>query len=346
MSMATPSSPGKSSSLSKPNDDERAIQKPVIRGASASGLHWRDRIRAYFLVHRQVARDSIVRLRAAPSSTLITWLVIAVAVTLPATLAIAVGNAQQLGEKWDGIPKISVYMRLSVQEPAIELLMQRLSDNPEIVHVTYISPTQALLQFEQRSGFDDILDDLDDNPLPSVLVITPELGLTAERSQALAAFLKEQSGVEQVQFDFGWVQRLNLFMDIAGKLILGVAMLCCLGALLVVGNTIRLAIENRRQEIIVVKLVGGTNAFVRRPFLYLGFFYGLGGGVIALIILLLGVFLLGDSVESLAVLYQSDYELQGVGLSDGISLVFCTALVGWLGAWLAVGYHVDHIEPS
>ena len=150
----------------------------------------------------------------------------------------------------------------------------------------------------------------------------------------------------EARVDMAWVSRLQQLMLLGQRLVLALAGLLAVGVLLAIGNTIRLAIENRRDEILVVKLVGGTNAFVRRPFLYTGLWYGMGGGLLALVLMALGLWWLSGPAAYLADLYQSDFRLQGLGWTRSLQLVLLSGLLGWLGAWLAVARHLSSIEPK
>jgi cell division transport system permease protein len=149
-----------------------------------------------------------------------------------------------------------------------------------------------------------------------------------------------------VQVDLGWLQRLNAMTDLLARAVWALAILLAAAVVLVIGNTVRLSIESRRDEILVAKLVGGTDSFVRRPFLYTGAWFGLGGGVVALILLQLSLWWLSGPVERLAGLYRSDFSLNGLSLDGGFALIIAAMLLGWLGAWVAVKRHLDDIEPG
>jgi len=212
--------------------------------------------------------------------------------------------------------------------------------------VDVISREQALAEFKRQSGFGDALTALDDNPLPAVVVVTPKLEhADANTIQALADSLKQDKAVEFTQLDRQWLQRLYGIMDIVGRgvVILGAAL--ALAVILVVGNTIRLAIQNRRQEIVVVKLIGGTDAFIRRPFLYTGFWYGLFGGIIALILVEVALWLIDGPVADLAGLYASSFSLHKLDAVTITTLLIFSILLGLVGSWVAVGRHLREIEP-
>ncbi len=314
--------------------------------ASPRRISRRDRFAAYTLHHRQVARDSLGRLLRNPLGSLATWLVIGIALALPGVLYLALDNVARLGGRWDGAPQISLFLQQSTDETAGQALQQKISRRGDVAHVEYISREQALAEFRSQSGFGQVLDQLDNNPLPAVISVRP---LVAQRGadavKRLFDDLKTMPGVERAVLDMEWVQRLYALLDIGRRIAFGLAVMLGIGVILVIGNTIRLAIESRRDEILVVKLVGGTNAFVRRPFLYTGAWFGLGGGAMACLMLSLAVGSLGEPVAQLAALYHSEYSLTGLGLQRATLLLVGGAVLGWFGAWLAVGRHLGAIEP-
>jgi cell division transport system permease protein len=315
-------------------------------GASQSRTGLGDRVYSWQLHHKLSAGDSLRRLLASPISSLMTWLVIGIALALPVGLGVALENARQVSVGWDNSAQISLFLRAEISLEAAERLRTQLDGSPAIELARLVSREQALDEFRQLSGFDEILAHLDENPLPNLLLITPDKDLTSVQVADLQASLLEQPGVERALLDMEWVQRLNALMKLFQRAVWVVGAVFALGVLLVIGNTIRLAIENRRDEILVVKLVGGSNAFVRRPFLYTGFWYGLGGSVFAWIVVGVSLWWLRDPLATLAVLYQSELSLQGLGVSGGLRLLALGGLLGLLGAWLSVSRHLSNIEPS
>lgn len=316
------------------------------KGASQSVTRTSDRFSAWQAHHSTCAIESLVRLLQTPLQSILTWLVIAVATALPAILFVALQNIQSLGYAWQDSGKISVFMQKSASTREIKTLQQTLSARPDIAYVTFIDPEAALTEFKTHSGLDNILDDLEENPLPAVLLVQPtQVATTSDELEALLKTLQNFSITDDAKLDMAWLKRLQQLMRLAQNITLFLALLLTLGLLVVISNTIRLAIENRRDEIVIVKLVGGTNAFVRRPFLYTGFWYGLGGGLIALLLLSLGLWWLTEPVATLAALYQSDFRLQGLSAITSIQLVMAAGFIGLLGAWLAVGRHLLQIEP-
>lgn len=316
-------------------------------GASQSKTGIGDRLRAYWAHHRLVARESLLRLLRTPMQSLLTWLVVAIALALPAVLYLALGQFQSLSETWQTQPRMSVFLHLQAREDAALKLRDELLSREEIATVDYVSPDQALREFEQFSGLGNVLETLEENPLPAVLVVHPTaLHSAPDQLEELRRSLQTHSVVEDVRLDMDWVRRLHQIMVIGQRLVAAMAVLLALGVLLVVGNTIRLAIESRRDEIVIVKLVGGTNAFVRRPFLYTGFWYGFGGGLLAWLLLSAGVQWLSGPVAGLAQLYQSGMRLQGLNWWESLVILFGAGFLGLLGAALAVSKHLHRIEPS
>lgn len=301
---------------------------------------------AYIQHHRLMAVDSLQRLLSSFSSSLMTWLVLAIALSLPMTLYVSLENVKQLSRTWDQSSQMSVYLKTGTKDRFADALVTDLKSWPQVQAVEYISPDRALNEFKASTGLTDVIEGLDTNPLPGVISVIPNLGNKDNGGlEALEQRLLAQAHVASVQLDLLWVKRLYQFMDLGQRLVWALAALLGLAVLLIIGNTIRLSIESRRDEIRVVKLVGGTDAFVRRPFLYTGIWFGLGGGLIAWILLSAGLYWLSGPVERLISLYGSEFVLKGLGLGDSLLLIFDGVLLGWLGAWLAVSRHLSQIEP-
>lgn len=315
-------------------------------GAKLSRISFSHKINAWFIDQQRVAKDSVRRLLAKPLNTIITIAVISIALALPVGFYVTLANVYDLGERWHASTQISLYLNKHASEQAVEKLHVDLSLWPEIEKLNVINKEQALEEFKASSGFADVLKHLDNNPLPVVIEVLPIAEYNnSEKAYVLLKKLQQQPLVDMAQLDMEWLQRLSLMLQIGQRLALALVLLLSLGVLLIIGNTIRLEIESRRDEIIVVKLVGGTDAFVRRPFLYSGLWYGLAGGIVASIIVALAWYILSDPVMKLAGLYQSDYQLQGLSFYDTLSLWGMAALLGYFGAWLSVSRHLDELEP-
>jgi cell division transport system permease protein len=303
-------------------------------------------IRAWLKLHRQDARKALTRLLAAPVSSLIAWLVIGIAMALPASLYLAINNVEQLGAGWDGAARISLYLAPQTSLARGQALAVELEADSRLASAAYISAEDGLEEFRAMSGYGEVLDSLPENPLPAVIVVRPDDGVVGVlATEALLGQLQGLPEVEQAQLDMEWVQRLYAITDLGKRGVWVLALLLAMGVLLITGNTIRLAIENRRDEIVVVKLVGGSDAFVRRPFLYTGVWYGLGGALLGWLILHLALWWLRGPIAELAGLYESSFTVLALGVLESLVLLALGATLGLAGAWLAVSRHLGEIEP-
>lgn len=299
---------------------------------------------AWLESHRASVVDSVGRLIKQPIGSFFTCLVMAVALSLPMGLALLLDNIERLGGSWQRAAQISLFMQLDVDAQQGESLREQILAMPDVSEASWISRDQALEEFQQLSGLGEALRELPENPLPGVILVTPS-EVDRDNLEALRQRLAELPGVEQAQLDLLWVERLTAILKLGDRFVFGLSLLLIATLLLVIGNTIRLHIENRRTEIEVVKLVGGTDGYVRRPFLYMGALYGLGAGLIAWLLLAYGLGWLNEAVVGLAGLYGSDFGLVGVPVEDGLSLVLGALLLGYIGAWLAVARHLSELAP-
>ena len=301
----------------------------------------------WFERHVQTLVGSLGRLWQQPFATMLTIIVIGVALALPACLHVLVQNVRVASGGWNSALDISVYMKPSASLDQAKRAAERIRQRRDVDEVTLIEADVALAEFRRNSGFGAALDALKDNPLPHALVVRPDAEFReASRVQALSNELKKIDGVDIVQLDTEWVSRFNAILDVIRRGVFLAAVLFALGILVIIGNTIRLDIENRRGEIEVTKLVGGSDAFVRRPFLYNGVWYGLAGGLTAGIIVAIVVAVLSAPVQRIAGLYGSQFELQGVGLIGWIALLLGGALLGWLGSFIVATRELREIEPK
>ncbi len=315
-------------------------------GASQSRTSIKDLLRSWLQHHRLSSVDSLQRLLRSPFSSVMTWLVIGIALALPVGLSVALENVKSVSGNLDSPAQISLFLRTEMSFEAAQQLQQRLDKRADVAATRLVSREEALQEFQQLSGFGDVLRNLDDNPLPNLILVTPAAQrFDGEQAALLQAHLQQEAGVARAVLDMAWVQRLNALMHLSQRLVMVLAAILALGVLLVIGNTIRLAIENRRDEIVVVKLVGGSDAFVRRPFLYTGLWYGLGGASLSWIIVSAALWGLRGPLSALALLYQSDFHLQGLGAVAGLQLLMLGGALGLLGAWLAVARHLSAIQP-
>ncbi len=273
-----------------------------------------------------------------------TWLVIGVALALPAIFYLLLANVSDVSADWQGKPRVSVYLSHSATVSEGRALVDQLKEMASVDSVLYISADEALQEFQARSGFGDVVTVLDENPLPAVVEIVP-YGDTAS-IRLMVANLEQNKLVDSVSVDIEWIERLYAMVTLGQRFVMALAAFLGLGVLLSIGNTIRLAIENRRAEIEVVKLVGGTDGFVRRPFLYLGFWYGAGGALTAWIMVQASLLFLAGPVNTLVRSYSDEFAVVGLGVTGSLMLITLGAGLGVLGAALAVRRHLGEIEPQ
>ena len=295
--------------------------------------------------HFDMAGQSLVRLLRQPFASLMIVLVIAVTLALPAALNLIVKNAAAVSGSWDNALDFSVFLRRDVSLADAQKLAQLIGQRADVGDVTLITAEQALAEFKQQSGFGDAMDQLSQNPLPHTLVVRPSAANTTQSMVLLREELANLPETDLVQVDTEWVQRFHAILDIIREAILIGSVLLGTAIIVIIGNTIRLDIQNRREEIEVTKLIGASNAFVRRPFLWTGFWYGLLGGLLAIALVQYGVYLLQAPIARLGGLYQSGvdvltFELREIGIIIGVGV-----FLGLVGSWFAAARHMRRIEP-
>jgi cell division transport system permease protein len=296
--------------------------------------------------HLQALLGSLGRLVRSPLGTLLTVFVIALALALPAALKVFVSNSQAATGNFASAVDLSVYLKTDVPLAKAQQLAQNARLRPDVAQVTLIPADKGLEDFRTYSGFGDALEALKENPLPHVLHVRPKAqDGSAASLEALRRYFGAWPEVDVVQVDAEWVNRFNAMLEVLRRLLVIAAALLGIGVLAVIGNTIRLEIQSRHDEIEVIKLVGGSNAYVRRPFLYTGVLYGVGGALLAWGIVALAVSVLAGSVANLARLYGSQFSLQGLAPEDVGVLLGAGLVLGWLGAWISAARHLSRIEP-
>lgn len=318
-----------------------------LSGASLSqGATLGARLKMLSRLHKIEAKRGVIDIISNPISNFMTILVIAIALALPAGLQILLDTGKTLSESWDGASRISLYLQSDLSNQQLDQIAQRVRSTDGVGTVDVISQEQALADFKARSGFAEAIDQLDSNPLPPVLVIQPKQTHTSpQASEELLAEFNTIREVELAQLDLDWVRKLYALIQLAEKAASALGIALALAVLLIVGNTIRLSVQNRREEIEVVKLVGATDAFIRRPFLYTGLWYGLFAGITCWIIVTFSLYWLKDPVANLAGLYQSQFQIRGLSIEQSLQLIGISCGLGLLGSWLSVGRHIRQIEP-
>ncbi len=301
----------------------------------------------WLLRHAQMSLSSLGRLTRSPISTGMTAAVIGIALALPSGLHLLVDNIRDLSNSWDGTASVSLFLSEGVTDAQAEAVRKQIDQRPDVAETRLIDRTQALDEFRRLSGFGEALDLLDDNPLPAVVLVRPQDTIQgAEAFTRMAQELQAYREIELAQVDLQWVERLGAITGTFERAVFILAALLAGAVLLIVGNTIRLEIQNRHSEIEVVKLVGGTDAFIRRPFLYEGLWYGLLGALIALTLVLVALFMLDGPVQRLAGLYESEFSLAVIDPVSLLGVALGGPLLGLTGAWLAVGRHLAQIQPD
>jgi cell division transport system permease protein len=302
---------------------------------------------AYFSRQAQTLVGSLGRLAAHPFASLMTMGVIAIALALPLCLELLLQNATTLSGNWNEAFELSVYLDKSAGTARAEAIGRELQARGDVAAVRLITAAQALAEFRESSGFGQALDALTDNPLPNTLIVTPSpAASSAKGTAALKTAITAIANVATVQLDTQWVERLVAILDLLRRVVRLTGGLLAAGVILIIGNTIRLDIQNRRHEIEVMKLVGATDGFARRPFLWSGVWYGIGGGLVALILVGITVWVLAGPADRLARLYGSAFHLAGLDVRTSLATVLGSALLGWAGSWLAATHHIRAINPS
>jgi cell division transport system permease protein len=295
--------------------------------------------------HLSTAIGALGRLARQPFASMMTILVIAVTLSLPAALHVLVKNAQAISASWDNALDFSVYLKADTPINAASRLADIIGQRADVEQVTLIPADQALAEFRLQSGFGEALDHLTVNPLPHTLVVRPG----SANTEASIALLEEELGnlpeADFVQVDTEWVRRFHAILEILQRSTAIGAALLGAAILVIIGNTIRLDIQNRREEIEVTKLIGANNAFVRRPFLYSGLWYGLGGGLLALALVHYGLSAIEAPVSRLAGLYDSPFSILSLNLDESLLIVGAGVLLGLAGSWIAAARHMRRIEP-
>ena len=296
--------------------------------------------------HVRAISTTLAALMRRPVGTLLTAFVIGITLALPAGLNTLVANVGRAGAGVEGSLRASLFLKDEVSAERGEALAHDIARRPGVSAARYISREQALEEFRSFSGFGEALDILKDNPLPATIVVTPSARQAKNQAEGLLKDLGGLPEVAQAKLDEKWLQRLYAILALVQRAVLMIAAALSLAVLIVVGNTIRLDIENRRDEIEVMKLIGAPGSYIRRPFLYTGLWYGLTGGILACVLVELGVMSLVEPARQLAGLYDSQTSLSGLSFDAGLGVFAAGLGLGWLGAFWSVSRHLRHIEPA
>ena len=290
--------------------------------------------------HGWSAAASLRRLASRPLGSLLTIAVMGWALALPLAFYLLLGNVQKLGNALGQSEAVSVFLKTGQTAQQAQMLAQQLGERPEVAAVIVKTPQQGMDELARMQGFSGALQTLDDNPLPYVLQLQPRAQASTAALEQLVIDARAMRGVDLVQDAGSWRQRLDALLGVGDRAVLGLASLLVLAALLVVGNTVRVDIASRSEEIGVLLLVGASSAFVRRPYLYAGLWYGLFSGILAAVLAVLIELALAAPVAQLSQAYDGKLQIGGLPLWLLLAVPLAAAALGWLGARLVSAWQL------
>ncbi|OQK16997.1 hypothetical protein AU255_03600 [Methyloprofundus sedimenti] len=306
-----------------------------------------NRVLTSLKLQTQSLNSSLLRLLRAPFTSAMAIIVMAIAIALAGSFYVLVNNAQQLVDSLQTGKQISLFLHEKISDDEARVLAQKLLTNEAIENVNVISKQQALAEFQQYSGFGAALNALESNPLPAVIQVFPKDSLTkASQLKELLQQMQHEQAVDFAQMDMQWLARLQAIMKMANRVALILTGLLAIAVLFIIGNTIRSELQSRRDEVIVTKLVGGTNTFICLPFLYTGFWYGFISGVLAWCVISLILLTVNTPIEQLALLYQSQFQIQFLSFSESIYLLMASSTLGMLGAYTVARHQLSILKPE
>lgn len=300
------------------------------------------KLRAWGRRHAYSLLSSLGTIIRHPVASAMTIVVLAVALSLPTGLWVTLDNATRISQDWERLDTISVFLKAGVEEGNAMQIASRLSAWPEIVAVDPISPEAGLAELGGQLDLGEMTEAIEHNPLPWVLEITPGSGVDLP---GLGERLRGLDEADQIVIDLQWLERLEAMVELLRNLTLLLAVLFAAAVIFIVGNTIRMDIDNRREEIEVMALVGATTGFIRRPFLYSGLWYGLSAGLLAWLLVSAGLLALSPAVSVLSGAYGSEFGLQAPPAGVVAVLLAGSGFLGVAGSWLAVNRHLNRIQP-
>jgi len=299
----------------------------------------RRRNRAWLRRHSYSFFSSLGVLLQHKAGTLMTVLVLGLAMFLPLGLYITLANLDGMNLHQDEWSAVTVFFASGTNEAEVRRVADQLEKRLQPEKVVITSPAQGLADFRDASGFGESLDMLEENPLPWVMQVSPQPGSTGQVEESVAeltAYLQSIDSIEVTQFDYKWLQRLGRMLELGEAVVTVLVLLFGLAVVVVVANTIRLDVASHAEEIEILALVGAGNAFIRQPFLYTGLWYGLMGGLLAIILLYLTLFYLAGPLGLLLETYGTVFSVRGPGANNTLWLLLGGGLLGWFGAWISV----------
>ena len=296
---------------------------------------------------RYAWRGTLSDMYRQPLATLLTVMVIAISLTLPSVCYMVWKNVSQAATQWYPAPQLTVYLSKTLDDTAAENVVAQLKQVDGVDNVNYLTREEALNEFRNWSGFGGAMDMLEQNPLPAVAIITPKLNFqNSDTMQNLRDSVAKVQGVDEVRMDDSWFARLAALTGLVGQVASMIGILMIVAVFLVIGNSVRLSIFARRDTINVQKLIGATDGFILRPFLYGGALLGLSGAVLSLILSEVLVLRLQSVVAHVAQVFGTTFSLEGFSWDEGLLLLLIAAIIGWIAAWLATVQHLRRFTPQ
>ncbi len=304
-----------------------------------------EKFRAYLELHAQALFSSLGKLLKTPLTSVMTIMVLAISIALASSFYLLLNNAEQLTGKLEASNQISLFLKSNVSDLDGLKLADKIKQFAEIKMVDLITKDSALAEFRDYSGFGSALNALESNPLPTVIQVIPKNSL--ERSEdilQLVADLERLKEVDIAQMDMQWVYKLQSMMNLAEQGVILLSIILSFAVVFIMGNTIRLELEDRRDEVLIAKLVGATHAFIQRPFLYTGFWFGFFAGVMAWLIVMVMMLILKSPMERLSELYDHNYEVLFLNFSESLILLLISSSLGVLGSWGVLHYQLKQMK--
>lgn len=286
-------------------------------------------------------------LKSKPLATFLTVMVIAISLTLPSVCYMVYKNVNQAATQYYPSPQITVYLDKALDDNAAQQVVGQLQSEQGVEKVNYLSREDALGEFRNWSGFGGALDMLEENPLPAVAVVVPKLDFQSTESlNTLRERITRLNGIDEVRMDDSWFARLTALTGLVGRVSAMIGILMVAAVFLVIGNSVRLSIFSRRDTINVQKLIGATDGFILRPFLYGGALLGFSGALMSLILSEVLVMRLSSAVADVAKVFGTQFNLNGLSFDECLLLLLVCSMIGWLAAWLATVQHLRHFTPD
>ncbi len=304
------------------------------------------KLKTYFRRHLQVFFYTLGQFTEQKVTTAITVLALGIALSIPAILFSVADSLSSFGEQWQSRPQISIYLNKGTEKERIETLLENLNEDELIESTQHIAADQGLAEFVQHGAFENTIDLFTDNPLPDVIVVYPSEEITLEQIQSLTEKHQQNEIVQQAQYDLDWLKRLNAIQTVIKRIVAILAVIIGIGIVLLIANTIRLEIANRKDEIDIIDQLGGTSTFIQRPFLYMGILEGLLGGVCALAISALVLILLTKPISNLSQLYGIEHGPSNLEWVIALLLLGISSVLGWAAAQLTVSRALRELTPT